>query len=545
MLYTLPSSGTSFHLVAQVKIADDGSSVDLTIALIRDKCLSTDAIQGKGGDDIADLLSSLKVVHLEWQRIGGIQNLDFFTSLADLYLQHNRIEVIENLDLHAGTLRYLALGGNRIRKVENLKHLRMLQFLDLSENQIDELDEEDLPRSLMILNLSLNQCCYSSGYRGRLIKSLPKLVELDEEDVHRESGAENSDMDGEETAGRDHAYIKEAIEGFWNVEDLVKDAQGEISRSAYTKLMSKLYYALVPGADEEEAVISCEEDWERDLARQELLRQEKGEGRHAGGESKEQKEDEQGGGEDERGGDAATSLGYDAFHETMFETAQYWSSAEFNDGTEYATFLRQLLKLVADTKLKPTVFRPDSEIRMEAEKGNGLVGPLSDSPPTPQRLSQGGAAEQAFMAEVDELRLKRDGLLIKAMSALDAREDPEEEDQLEGSMGAEAHKKRDDIVQRSKERSAAFEAKKEQETGGSGGAAAREQAQLKAMRGRADEAKEAAKRRLNAKRAQFLAESKNRLADLQREMEVTKAERRQRLAAAAAAAAASEPDLLV
>jgi hypothetical protein len=522
----------------QVKVADDGEPVELTIALIRQKCLSAEQSEGKNGDAIADLLSGLKVVHLEWQRIKGIDSLDFFTTLADLYLQHNRIEVIENLELQAGTLRYLALGGNRIRKVENIKHLRMLQFLDLSENQIDEIDERELPRSLMILNLSLNKCCYSSDYRGRLIDALPKLTELDEEDVHREADAANGDMDGEETPGRDHAYVKEAIEGFWNVEDLVKDANGEISQSAYTKLMCKLYYALVPGADEEEAIISCEEDWDRDLARQELLRQKRGEGKEGEakeGEGKEQKEEE---------GDegAAATLGYDAFHETMFETAQYWSSAEFNDGTEYATFLRQLLRLVACTDLKPVVFRPDTEIMMAAEKGNGLVGPLSDSPKTPQRLSEGDAAEQAFMSEVNELRQRRDGLLMQAMSELQV--DGEEGDELESSVGADVQSKRGDIVQRSKERQA-VELKKVDDA--VGGAVAREKEQLQAMRGRADAAKEAARRRLNAKRAQILAESKKRLADLQREMEVTKAERRQRLASAAAAAAAGEPepDLLI
>ncbi|GLE01770.1 hypothetical protein PINS_up010608 [Pythium insidiosum] len=69
-----------------------------------------------------DSLLQKKVLRLDWMNVCKIENLDAFTHIQELYLQHNVIEEIEGLDDHH-KLTFLALGGNRIRAVQNLRHL--------------------------------------------------------------------------------------------------------------------------------------------------------------------------------------------------------------------------------------------------------------------------------------------------------------------------------------------------------------------------------------------------------------------------------------
>jgi Leucine-rich repeat (LRR) protein len=73
-------------------------------------------------DDEIDKLLRKKVLRLDWLDIGRIENLDAFTHVEELYLQYNLIEALEGLEEH-DQLTFLALAGNRIREVKNLKHL--------------------------------------------------------------------------------------------------------------------------------------------------------------------------------------------------------------------------------------------------------------------------------------------------------------------------------------------------------------------------------------------------------------------------------------
>jgi len=52
----------------------------------------------------------------------------------------------------------LALNGNRIRKIENIKHLTKLACLNLQDNLIEDFDPEEIPNELVILNLANNPC---------------------------------------------------------------------------------------------------------------------------------------------------------------------------------------------------------------------------------------------------------------------------------------------------------------------------------------------------------------------------------------------------
>ncbi|XP_033098222.1 leucine-rich repeat-containing protein 46-like [Anneissia japonica] len=84
--------------------------------------------------------------------------------VTNLYLQQNVIERIENLE-SLSHLRFLVLSGNSIQKVENLLSMQMLKFLDISDNLISHLDIDELPPSLLVLNLSVNQCTKACNYR--------------------------------------------------------------------------------------------------------------------------------------------------------------------------------------------------------------------------------------------------------------------------------------------------------------------------------------------------------------------------------------------
>ncbi len=55
-------------------------------------------------------------------------------------------------------LEYLALNGNKIKKIENIKHLTKLGCLNLADNLIEDFDPEELPNELILLNLANNPC---------------------------------------------------------------------------------------------------------------------------------------------------------------------------------------------------------------------------------------------------------------------------------------------------------------------------------------------------------------------------------------------------
>jgi len=100
------------------------------------------------------------------------------TSIEDLYLQYNNISEIEGLEFHR-RLKFLALGNNKISKVENLCQLKNLQVLDLRYNQIDDLDVDEFPRSLRNLDLRGNKCTTKNNYYQDILTALPNLVYLD------------------------------------------------------------------------------------------------------------------------------------------------------------------------------------------------------------------------------------------------------------------------------------------------------------------------------------------------------------------------------
>ena len=84
-------------------------------------------------------------------------------------------------------LEFLCLRSNKIKNIENLKHLVNLATLDIHNNLITDLTPgnigiilEELPPNLLMLNLGKNPCSLLPDYRKSVVLNLEMLEELDE-----------------------------------------------------------------------------------------------------------------------------------------------------------------------------------------------------------------------------------------------------------------------------------------------------------------------------------------------------------------------------
>lgn len=113
------------------------------------------------------------------ERIEHIQH--WCRDLKILLLQNNLIGRIENL-YRLKRLEYLNLAVNNIEVIENLEQLESLEKLDLTLNFVGELTSVDSLSSnynLKDLILTGNPCCDYDAYRDYVISILPQLERLD------------------------------------------------------------------------------------------------------------------------------------------------------------------------------------------------------------------------------------------------------------------------------------------------------------------------------------------------------------------------------
>lgn len=107
--------------------------------------------------DALDKLSSLTVLDLSFNLLRAVPDrLECLTSLQTIYFVQNRISSISGLS-SCGTLRSLELGGNKIRKIENLDSLVNLEELWLGKNKITKLEGLGALKKLKILSLQSNR----------------------------------------------------------------------------------------------------------------------------------------------------------------------------------------------------------------------------------------------------------------------------------------------------------------------------------------------------------------------------------------------------
>jgi Leucine-rich repeat (LRR) protein len=189
---------------------------------------------------------------------------EFLGPVTNLYLQHNIIEKIENLEF-LSKLKVLLLSNNKISMVENLKPLNNLQYLDLSFNQIESFDNNKLPKSLIIFDIrgSLFVCrstqienslilqtisgnkCVDSNEKWEkqsedLVKYLPKLTQLNGEELYDLVKSDADDDDDDEMTADKIDFIKdESKDTFIKMHDLtVKIVQRSKQRQKQFEISS-------------------------------------------------------------------------------------------------------------------------------------------------------------------------------------------------------------------------------------------------------------------------------------------------------------------
>uniref|UniRef100_F6YY79 Leucine-rich repeat-containing protein 6 n=1 Tax=Ciona intestinalis TaxID=7719 RepID=F6YY79_CIOIN len=131
---------------------------------------------------------SLEELSLHQQDLEKIEHLDrWCRDLKILYLQNNLIGKIENVG-KLKKLEYLNLALNNIERIENLQACESLTKLDLTVNFVGELTSvESLRKNIFLEDLYLtgNPCTQFEGYQEFVFATLPQLKRLDGHEIEK------------------------------------------------------------------------------------------------------------------------------------------------------------------------------------------------------------------------------------------------------------------------------------------------------------------------------------------------------------------------
>ncbi|XP_016071477.1 PREDICTED: protein tilB homolog [Miniopterus natalensis] len=134
------------------------------------------------------VIFSLEELSLHQQEIERLEHIDrWCRDLKILYLQNNLIGKIENVS-KLKKLEYLNLALNNIEKIENLEGCEGLTKLDLTVNFIGELSSiQTLQCNIHLKELFLmgNPCADFDGYRQYVVATLRQLKWLDGKEIER------------------------------------------------------------------------------------------------------------------------------------------------------------------------------------------------------------------------------------------------------------------------------------------------------------------------------------------------------------------------
>ncbi|XP_054985486.1 dynein axonemal assembly factor 11 isoform X1 [Sorex araneus] len=134
------------------------------------------------------IIFSLEELSLHQQEIEKLEHIDkWCRDLKILYLQNNLIGKIENVS-KLKKLEYLNLALNNIEKIENLEGCEGLTKLDLTVNFIGELSSvKTLQHNIHLKELFLmgNPCADFDGYRQFVVATLQQLRSLDGKEIER------------------------------------------------------------------------------------------------------------------------------------------------------------------------------------------------------------------------------------------------------------------------------------------------------------------------------------------------------------------------
>ena len=133
-------------------------------------------------------LTKLEEISLHQQHLEKLEYINkVCANLKVLYLQDNCIGKIENLG-RLKKLQYLNLAMNNIEKIENLECCESLEKLDLTLNFVGALsDVKELKKNIFLKELIMmgNPCCKYDGYREYVIGHITQLQVLDGEEISK------------------------------------------------------------------------------------------------------------------------------------------------------------------------------------------------------------------------------------------------------------------------------------------------------------------------------------------------------------------------
>jgi len=144
----------------------------------------------KSVDDALITLSKLSVLDLSFNLLRRVpETFHHLQSLKTVFFVQNKISHITGLDGVGATLRSLELGGNRLRKIENLDALVNLEELWLGKNKITRLENLGSLKRLKILSIQSNRITKLEGLEN--LESLEELY-LSHNGIERLEGLENN-----------------------------------------------------------------------------------------------------------------------------------------------------------------------------------------------------------------------------------------------------------------------------------------------------------------------------------------------------------------
>jgi protein phosphatase 1 regulatory subunit 7 len=135
------------------------------------------------------MLSNLKILSIQSNRLPSIAGLSSLENLEELYVSHNALTEISGLE-NNHKLRVLDISNNQIGHLTNLSHLPHLEELWASSNQLSSFDEvekelkdkEELNTVYFEGNpLQLNN---STLYRNKVRLALPQVKQIDASEFH-------------------------------------------------------------------------------------------------------------------------------------------------------------------------------------------------------------------------------------------------------------------------------------------------------------------------------------------------------------------------
>ncbi|XP_010987098.2 dynein axonemal assembly factor 11 isoform X1 [Camelus dromedarius] len=189
------------------------------------------------------VIFSLEELSLHQQEIERLEHIDkWCRDLKILYLQNNLIGKIENVS-KLKKLEYLNLALNNIEKIENLEGCEGLAKLDLTVNFIGELSSvKTLQHNIHLRELFLmgNPCADFDGYRQFVVATLQQLKWLDGKEIERSEriqALQNFPVVEQQIREQEKAYClrraKDKEEAQRKLQEEEKEGQEERSHSGF------------------------------------------------------------------------------------------------------------------------------------------------------------------------------------------------------------------------------------------------------------------------------------------------------------------------